>query len=330
LVRTGPWAPRTASILASAAYGFDPGELVEFANDRYAFIASQMPNFLPVRSCDPAFPDRRATMKRLPTGADHQAQVQRVQRYVLYPTILLHDNSNRFAVERTDELTWLQNRESLLARMAKSSAQYVDSVGSYWQGDYEFLFDQNVSMADNGRWFLCMALSSKHQETSRLAIDALISAVSDCRIDATTFGAAMAALVPTGVITAVRWTRALRELGKVSAWHRYFVFETCKSFLKDLGTSGTQSLGFLEVLLETQSQLNVAADAELREIVSKYQGSGKGGKIAKSIFGFAPIPTKGSGARSAAAQALEIRIARAQSWQTLLKARLAEETAIVR
>ncbi len=65
-------------------------------------------------------------------------------------------------------------------------------------------------------------MSSKNNDLSRLAVDALIAAVSERRITAAGYGEAMSQLLATGVITAVRWTRGLRDMSRTSALHAWF------------------------------------------------------------------------------------------------------------
>jgi len=88
------------------------------------------------------------------------ASFQNRSRYALYPTVLLHDNANSWSAGNA-AYNWLHNRESLLALYAKRVLLNIDSIGSYWHGDFEFLFDPDISMCGNGRYVLCIAMSSK-------------------------------------------------------------------------------------------------------------------------------------------------------------------------
>ncbi|HEY9784959.1 MAG TPA: DUF6493 family protein [Candidatus Obscuribacterales bacterium] len=303
---------------SKAEYGFDPAELIDFANARFRLIAHQMPNFLPVPSNDPEFISNRASTSRLQTAEDVQRRFKAVARYDLYPTVQLHDNSNTWGGAANISLAWLHNRESLLAMHAKRFAQNIDSVGSYWHGDIEFVFDPDVPMAGNGRYFIAMALSSKNPEVARLALDALIAAVGECRIEATTFGEALASILPTGVITAVRWTRALRDMSKVSPLHAYFTWLTIDSLLTHATLSAIQPIPFLEILAELQSEHEFALSEELKTKLTTVSGTSKTAKLAKSLQNSRPAG-KSNSLRRAALAGLESRIARAERWHDWLQ-----------
>jgi len=228
----------------------------------------------------------------------------------------LHDNSPS-GFSGTETYNWLHNRESLLALYAKRMLQNIDSVGSYWHGDFELLFDPDISMAGHGRYFLCIAMSSKNNDLSRLAVDALIAAVGECRIGATAFGEAMAAFLPTGVITSVRWTRGLRDMSRTSPLHAQFAWQVVSSLIEKAAITSTQQIPFLELLTELQIEYGFQPNDTLVQVLTSITGGGKGAKLAKGILAFkgerkADLP--------AALQDLESRINRAERWQNWIRA----------
>ena len=122
-----------------ATYGIDMAPVEYFVKDRYASIGSGLPDFLPVHSLDPNFPEKHKT-SHVATMEMFTASFQNRSRYALYPTVLLHDNANSWSAGNA-AYNWLHNRESLLALYAKRVLLNIDSIGSYWHGDFEFLFD---------------------------------------------------------------------------------------------------------------------------------------------------------------------------------------------
>jgi hypothetical protein len=189
----------------------------------------------------------------------------------------------------------------------------IDSVGNYWHGDFELLFDADTSLAGNGRYFLALAMSSKNNELSRLAVDALIAAVGERRIGAHSYGEAMAQLLPTGVITFVRWSRGLRDTARTSSLHAWFVRHALSIVIAKSEISGTQQIPFLELILEIQAEHGFKMNDSLRVVLSQIKGGGKAAKLAKSIMACKLDPQMMS-ERAAAFQCLQSRLERCERW----------------
>jgi hypothetical protein len=305
----------------AASYNFDVKPIFHFNNDRYSLISPGLPNFLPVLSADPEFPRRQsAKEKNYLTREELESRETYLNRYAYFPTVLLHDHANSMFYAN-ETLTWLHNRESLFALYAKRMLQNIDSVGTYWQINFDLLFDPDISVAENGRYFLALALSSKNNDLSRLALDALIAAVSECRMSANSFGQSMANLLPSGVITPIRWTRSLRELAKVSTLHGHFVWQCLSRMMIEAESTPNQQISFLEILTELQLEHHFTCSKELEESLSSITGNGKGAKLAKNILANSQKASRPSpGDYEAALQDLESRITRAERWQTWRKA----------
>ena len=158
-----------------ATYDFDLATVKLFADDSHNPAVRTLPNFLPVRSLDPHFPEIYKESFYL-DWEEFCASFRNRYRYELYPTVLLHDIGTRWTTEN-ESYTWLHNRESLLAFYAKRMLRNINSIGSFWSGDFEFLFDPDVSMCGHGRYFLCLAMSSKNADLARFAVDILIAAI---------------------------------------------------------------------------------------------------------------------------------------------------------
>jgi hypothetical protein len=297
-----------------ATYGLNMEPVMAFAKDRYASISAGLPNFLPVTSADPDFPGKEKPGP-FRTTADFIAQSAKRNKYAFFPSVLLHDNSNSWFAG-LETYSWLHNRESLLALYAKRMLQNIESIGSYWHGDFELLFDADISMAENGRYFLCVAMSSKNNDLARLAVDALIAAVGECRIGASAYGEAMATLLPSGVITAVRWTRGLRDMSRTSPLHAQFTWQALCTLIERAPITSTQQIPFLELLVELQLEHGFKPEATLVQVLSSTTGGGKGTKLGKTILAFAG---QDNNTPHAALQDLESRIKRAERWQNWIR-----------
>jgi hypothetical protein len=281
-------------------------------------ISHFLPEFLPVNSADPNFPCARTSRNEyrnaLQTTVDQAAKIAQRNKYQYFPTVLLHDNAASWFAG-SDTYTWLHNRESLLALYAKRMLQNIDSIGSYWHGDFELIFDPDISMAGNGRYFILMTMSSKNNDLSRLAVDALIAAIGECRITGGALGEAMAVLIPTRVITVVRWTRGLREASRVSKQHAHFVWTALCSLLVHAEFVSTQQIPFLELLVELQVANGFAISDELRKLLNG-ASTGKSGKLAKALQSFI---SRSPSEEQASLQDLHSRIRRVERWQNNLK-----------
>jgi Family of unknown function (DUF6493) len=302
-----------------AEYGLTMADVIAFENDRYALLTPFLPEFLPVKSSDPNFPfaAQRAQgnfLGSVRAAADHAARIALRNRYQYFPTVLLHDNATSWFTG-SDTYAWLHNRESLLALYAKRMLQNINSIGSYWHGDFEFVFDPDISMAGNGRYFILMTMSSKNNDLSRLAVDALIAAIGESRVTANDFGKAMAAIIPARVITVVRWTRGLREAGRVSKQHAHFVWTALSALLVNSELASTQQIPFLELLVELQVAHSFTLSTELRKVL-EVASSGKSAKLAKALLTFV---SRSSSEEQASLQDLHSRISRVERWQQCLK-----------
>lgn len=310
LPKFGPDGPEPAT------YGLNISEVSALADDRYSTGRGGLPNFLPVESADPDFPISTAGKGFLQSAAHYTSRIFCRNRYAFFPTVLLHDNAVSWFAG-TETYNWLHNRESLLALYAKRMLLNIDSVGSYWHGDFELLFDPDISLAENGRYFLCFAMSSKNNDLSRLAVDALIAAISERRISAAGYGEAMAQILPTGVITAVRWTRGLRDASRTSPLHAWFAWHSVAVIIEKAAINSTQQIPFLELLTEIQVEHGFKISDGLRGALSGITGAGKGAKLAKVLI--SSQSKCSNSALQASLQDLESRIARAERWQNWMR-----------
>ena len=307
LPKFGPDGP------AAAEYEVDMGPVREFAKEMSGFGSPGLPDFLRVKSADPNFPTDIGTGVGIMTMARYQQAMAHRSRYAFYPTIMLHDNMTQFSTG-LESYWWLHNRESLLALYAKRMLLNIQSIGSYWHSEFDLIFDPDISMAENGRYFLCLAMSSKNNDLSRLAVDGLIAAVGERRIGAQAYGQVMSQFLPTGVITAVRWIRGLRDTARVSELHAFFVWRAVGVVIAQAAVSSTQQIPFLELLTEIQLEHQFALDDDLSGALSGITGSGKGAKLAKALLAFNPAPAASSQSQ-AALQCFQSRLGRAERWQ---------------
>ena len=297
----------------SPKYKFDSNEIAYFKSDRYSSLNLDLPDFLPVTTDDPSFPDYERHEIIGSNSREHRtARQEKRKKYFLFPTVLLHD-SVRSCFSQSEAYIWVHNRESLLALYAKRLLGSNKSTTNYFQANLELLFDPNVSLNGNGRYGLCFAMSSGSDDLRLFAVDALIAAVRECRIDATTFGEAITQLLPTKVLTPRRLVRALREVARVSSLHVHFVWQTISFVLNHPDTISLQHLLFLELLVELQIDHAFKPDKTLGTFLISIRHGGKRGKLASAILSHSVVDNTSQ--TQAALESIEARIRIVERWQ---------------
>ena len=294
-----------------AAYTFDLKPVAIFGNDRFSSRSNGLPNFLPPASDGSQHQKHHYVPNSFSLGKP-APNASIFCNYPLYPTVNLHENANW--TPDFQSYTWLHNLESTLALYAKVFLQNIDSIGNYWQGDLEWLFDADTSMTANGRYVIALAMSSKNSDLSRLAVDLLIAAIAECRITATAYGEAMTNLLPGEVITMVRWIKGIREAAKTSAQHAAFCWLAVSTTLTSKSITTSQQIFLMELLVELQIEYAFTLSLALNGALTMIAGNGKATKLAKTL-----LQSKGRADRFylASLQDLESRISRVERWQKL-------------
>ncbi len=239
-----------------------------------------------------------------------------------FPTELLHDHAVMWDTSDLLELVWPLDRESYFAYQTRRMALYIDSQGTYWQSARNCLFDPDAPTRGLGAWLIALSLSAKQPEVARSALDALIASIDDCRLDGATFGAVMGKLLPTGKITLARWTRALKDVARISAMHTHFVFAALEQCLAQLPADACKSppIPLLELIYETITTCSASISVEpARRCLQAVEGKGKGAKLAKLLLEL-PAGKDAHHRKQVALQMLQSRVERVERWQSWLAA----------
>ena len=235
-----------------------------------------------------------------------------------FPIELLHDRRSFWdAGNDIIELYFLSNREPYLCYLARRMAIYLDSQGDYWKSSWNSLFDPDISLAQMGSWVLVLGLSSKSQDAARLALDALIAAIEEDRIDGSKFGERMGRVYTTEKITLSRWITALREVLRISPLHLHFVQTAAEACVAELPLSlaSKPPVPLIELLYDASLSAKYSIrNVKARNFLEQVQGKGKAAKLAKLLLELSPL-NESKHRRQAAVQMLEARIQRAERWQ---------------
>jgi hypothetical protein len=184
----------------------------------------------------------------------------------------------------------------------------------------ETLFDADAPLKDVGVLLLTGALSAKQAELRLLAVDALIAAVDDGRLDRATLGGALATLLPAGLLVPARLAKSLGAAAKVSPLHAYVIGGALQQGLccaQELLSGGVNWTGLAtllrllkELLIELGEPLRLA---ELHTALSELPATGSTANLIRQLLSLEEKDSQ-SALKSAARYALKRRIERAERW----------------
>lgn len=184
----------------------------------------------------------------------------------------------------------------------------------------EALLDPDASLMGMGKLLLVGALSAKHAEQGLLATDALIAAIDDGRMDASTLGHTLALLLPSGLLVPIRAARALAATAKCSALHLHVVSLGLQGGLccaeKLVADKGTAA-GLITLLRLLKELLIEAGEAiglvRFRDSLNALQATGTTAVLVRELLSL-QRRNGSSIANAAIRRALGHRIARAERW----------------
>ena len=317
----------TAEIWVAAFRCREPRGQSELLRDRFPGLGPDAAERATYKETLKQFADRPdsifgTTMGYLPESLPIESEppLKRRQGIKYFPTELLHDRAMRWEASDLLEVIWPLDRESYLAYQTRRMALYLDSQGTYWQSARNCLFDPDTPTCGSGAWLIALSLSAKQPEAARSGLDALIASIDDGRLDGPTFGTVMGKLLPTGKITLVRWTRALKDVARISAIHSHFVVSALEQCMATLSVDDSKSsvIPLLELLYETTTTCGAGIAAEpARSSLQCIEGKGKGAKLAKLLLDL-PVDRGSQHRKQVALQTLEIRVQRVERWQARL------------
>jgi hypothetical protein len=299
-----------------AVYVTNADQIKRFFDESHLDIGMHLPHFISSMGAEAAFPlERQINSERF---ASLQARrrinelVAQQARSIFLPTIASHSSAKPPMLSMDPSLLWMRNREPYLAYLSNIMFLHINHAGTFWQPDFTRLFDPDLCLCGNGRWFICLALSSKSSDVSRLALDILIAAIDELRIDAESLGGTMSCLLPSKMVTPIRWARALRESSRVSALHALFSWKVLAAIFKVLADAVPTSL--LEVMLELRQEYKFPGDVETEQTLQSLTKA-KPSKLVSAIQKSATRLTDNQFLIDASNQSRNRRIATAQRWQ---------------
>jgi len=240
---------------------------------------------------------------------------------VTMPTALFHCKPYsmfqlQFMSKRVWEpLVWPQYRESYFAGEARQVLAHIDSQGKYWLDAWEPAFDIDTHTKGMARFLIVFGLAAKREECVKQAIEVLILAIEDGRLDGESLGDAFATTMFSRHLVISRWMIALDEVAIVSPLHKIAVKRTLEHALVGVSPMGSPPPKLLPRLYELATECGEGiifeqARARLRGMSLK----GVAAKTAKALLDLGSIDSNAT-RREAGLQLLQRRIDRVLRWQ---------------
>lgn len=234
------------------------------------------------------------------------------------PTVLHHPHTPGERVEwaRWSALIWPLGRRAWFAAGVRTIGANLDWWEANWTERFllEPLLEPDTAIGDMGALLLALGLGAKETTLSALSIDALIAAIADGRIDASTLGGELCRLAPTGLVKPARWAKTLGEAARVSALHREVIRDALVALIGARAEMRPADLvAILTLLQELCVECGAAVTDEGARAALAELKSGKSGGLAKSILALHEAD-QDAHQRRAAAAALAGRIERAERW----------------
>ncbi len=179
----------------------------------------------------------------------------------------------------------------------------------------EPLFDPDLRFSEMTQLALAMALLSKDPGARGLAIDALISLITDGRCTGEELGSVFAnASDMKGLQPLNRLATALSDVARISALHRHVSIQVITSMIANMHLPAPEDLHYLLTpLYQWLLMTGEALPDECRPLLNSIAGKGKTAKLAQTLLGLSENSDR-SHRRVALAEALNGRIERVRRW----------------
>ncbi len=243
------------------------------------------------------------------------------------PTVALHEGapapgdkypgSASFAGDgmvRSAAGVWPLARESFYAEGARRLAENLHYSEARWDNRLflEPLLQPHEPLGPMATLILAIGLSCKDPGEHALAADALIAAVEEGRLDGARLGASLAPVLVDNLLVPTRLARALGECARVSTLLQVQVRQALERCLQGDAPGPRGLHAVLELLHELSLESGAAVAApEARAFLEGFTGGSKAARLARSLLALEPTPRAADQLRAAAAEALELRLARA-------------------
>lgn len=187
-----------------------------------------------------------------------------------------------------EETLWPANREAIFANAITPLADSVTYCESSERSLYpvaRLLSDPHVELRPMARLALAFALASQDSVLRGFAVEGLISAIADGRLDVESLGADMSLLLDTNYNPLCRWAKELKAVATVSPWHAETVTRLMQRILQgDPAQAPKNVFQLLEVLVELRSQTGISLDPKTATYLNGIKTGGKTAQLVRALL----------------------------------------------
>ncbi len=183
---------------------------------------------------------------------------------------------------------WPGWKEPIFAEGVEELASNLDWWETEWhdRAFLEPLVDPTTPMTPMALLLLVLGLAAKEPGQHGLAVDALVAAVEDARLEADSLGDAMATVLPTGLVLAARWAKTLAVAARASKPHAELVARAIERALRGPAERAPKDLAKLlelwhELLVEVDARVT---DTEAITFLRALDTGGKTGKLVRTLL----------------------------------------------
>lgn len=209
---------------------------------------------------------------------------------------------------------WLNHQEAALARLSRICFGAIHYKGFVWHKDYDFVFDEDLSLAKNGAWLLAIGSFALSPTLRSNTIDLFIAGISHNRCEVNTLTEAYQALLQFKV-PGSRMAEVLRETSRASELHALFIMQLCSNLLVQLDAASRVSSELYGVLLDIVDAHKYPVGELLKARLSKVKGSSKSATMAKALLSNNFQWQTCVALKRACSQSIQSRINRCERWQ---------------
>lgn len=212
--------------------------------------------------------------------------------------------------------TWPSNLDAFFAAGADRVVHRLDSNSSVYEPNHAYLpplFDVDRPWTDMAYLLSVVAIASRDQDASGLAVDALVEAIADGRVHPEPLGRTLAKLTTPYWLKLNRLCERLAEIARITPLHAWTIRGAVEQLLLAYDELPRDAHYLLALLRELHAQLGLPAAPPVVEKLQPIKGSSKTARLAGAVATFAPhMPTIAW--EEARILLLETRLARAERW----------------
>ncbi len=241
---------------------------------------------------------------------------------VIYPTVLYYRPEDRYPSFWAGGLPWVLTMRPL-------DREPLFLKGLVWMADYQkgkrinrerrqFLepfLDPDVPLGPYATLLLAFGLTAPDAGVAGMAVEVLLTAAADGRLDPEHLGGAIIRVATAGSGKYARWAKALAEAARPSPLHAEAIRQVIERVLQGDAAAVAREVGpLVELLLELCVQCGRGVTAEAtRTFLAGLPGGGKVAKAARRLVDWSAGEDKAK-AHAIQALAVEYRLIRAERW----------------